>query len=654
MISSKSGQLLAIGIACASAFGIYAFSKYQNHSAVSQKEKEFEVVQTLNEAENLLKKSHPLQALKLLSSKSEESHEYPLLELRLKNLTMASVESIGEDALLFRLASIDPSLIKDNEDLSVRVAAYALSQYDLNSYHSISKEWLAKGTTSDWRLLEADAYAFNGNPDKAIALLESAPLQGDREVKRLVRLALLNENEHPKISWEYLSKALALAPEQSDLHLYRAEILESTGKNNLAAIEYKTAVGKTPSNPFYKEELIDFYIRNQQLPEAVKLLQSSLKSHASDKLWLRAVFLSKVFQPSKIELANESIPEAVTTPFLRYLLALPPTEFWNDFLLTSQPSVEKIAEQIPEAQWLNLFEQLKLGFDTAAYETLLNHPEMAELNYPLYSSLQKAIAFRHPHLHLPYPKVSEKSQIGHPVFAILNSPEIPKSYTALLEGRDSYAALVMASGWYEAALNLQNWYPGKSLSFVEISTEYPRWVAFGFAKALMANRTPEEALAFIKMQSLTPQLSLLAGELSLQLKQYQAAEKVLSPFSKATNPLGVKAALLLSQVHNQKGNFFQARDVITNNSELQKSIAGKEMLARLELTHGDPYLAEKMYEAIGEESTEAKSFFAKKAFKIGDYNKAYKITKMLADQYPDREDLKHQLNQIAQAAAGRS
>jgi hypothetical protein len=649
MIPYKSGQLLALVIAGACGISAFTFYQYEVQKEKNQHQQALEVNQALSAAEDFLKHTHPLRAAQILNESKPLIEAHSDAEKKWKELIVASALALQDDKQLFSLWLEDPTLLVNNEELSLKAASYALSNNDLDNYHRLSEKWIKDGNNQKWTLLQADAHAVKGDPEKALILLSAAPLQDDLEVERLIRLALLNQNEHPKVSWDYLLKALALSPNLADVHLYRAQLLEGSNRSDLAALEYKEALAKNQTNPLLREELVDFYFRRQELNEAVDVLQSALKSQSSDKLWMRAIFLSKVFQPSKVALANEHLPSGTATPFIRYLLAIPPTEFWNEALLTSQPAVEKMAADISEANWLQVFEQLKVGNDAQALNILQAHPEMAILNPPLYEGLQKAIVVHHPYLNTSI-VTTPGTNSGHPVFAALSTPELTKEYKALLASKESYAALALASGWFEAALNLQEWYPGKPISFAAISPELPRWVAYGFAKALVANRSNEEALSFINSQPTNPQLSLLSGELNLKLRQYAAAEKALSPYAKVPSALGAKSALLLSHVYSALGKFMPARQAILDNKELANSIPAKEALARLELIFGDPDLAERMYASIGESSTEAKSFFAKKAFKAGDYKTAYKLTKLLAEQFPERQDLKAQLNQITQAA----
>lgn len=648
MTPFKSAQLFAVLIACASGFGVFAFTKYHAQEEKEQKEQELQLSKVLKAAEGYLHHAHPLAAMQTLNEHKQNLQSSPLQD-QWKKLTLESSIALQDDQMLFELWASDPSLLSEDEETSLQLASYLLANQDLNNYDKLTEKWLHKGRSQEWVLLEADAYAIKGLPEKAIAILETAPLKGEQESMRLVRLALLNSKEHPKIAWNYLTEALKTEPKLADLNLYRAKILEGTGRLDLAVLEYNQAVSKNSNNPFYQEELVDFYLNQRNFKAAFDTLQTAVKSPASDKLWLKTVFLNKVYKPSKLYLADEALPEGSKTPFVRYLLAIPPTEFWDESLLSSQASIEQISTQIPEAQWLKTFEYLKLGNGALALETLNQNPEMATLNPSLYQGLKKAIVLHHPYL-----KTENSEELvvenAHPIFGILFSEKIPKEYIGFLTSHEVYPALTLASGWYEAALNLHGWIPNKPASFGALSQESPRWVAYGFTKALIANRSNEEALAFLNKQSPSPQLSLLSAELNIKLNNYVEAEKALRPYVKNASPIGIKSALLLSQIYSNKGQYPLAEQVLLDNSELANSIAGKEAFARIELAQGNVDEAERIYSTLSDKSVEAKSFFAKKAFQARDYKTAYKLTRVLAEQFPDRADLKAQLTQIAKAA----
>lgn len=651
MISKKTGELLPFVLIAACGIGAFAFYQYEVHTKLNREVRLQNSASALNDAEEHLKRGHPGHALDLLNqyAPTEES----TLEPRWKKLVLKSAAALHDDPLLLSLWNQDPALFKDQENLTLRIAAYAISQNDLKTYRDIDASWKQKGRSKEWIILYADALLLQDRAQEAFGLLEHSTFEGDLESERLIRLALLNEKEHPEIAWNYLLKALAKNPERADLRLYRAQLLESSDHPELAKAEYTAAYTTNSQDPFYKEELIDYYLRHQKMKQASDFLQATLKSQTSDKLWLRALFLNKVYQPSKLNLAAASLPSGLNTPFVRYLLAIPETEFWDESLLTTQPAVERIAEKIPEAGWLRVFEDLKIGNEANALDVLVNNPDMAELNPALYKGLQQLILFQHPYLKQQPPSPAALNASEHPVFRALSEQEIPKEYQALLSSKEAYAILALASGWYEAALNLQHWYPNKPQYFTKLPPELPRWVVYGFAQALAQNRPSDDALHFIHKQTMTPQLAVLAGELYLHRGDLDIAEKILQPYAMTHSLIGEKSALLLSQIYIKKGQPNQARLVISNQPALANSTTGKESLARLELLQGNPGQAEKIYSALADVSSEAKSFLAKKAYQAGDYKTAYRLTKLLAEQFPEKTELKTQLRQISEAATKR-
>lgn len=638
---SKNTKLIAMLAACASAFGIFAYRGSTQEQTTHQDQKQ-ELVQILKRAEDL-QQSHPLQALTLLNENKEKFTSYPRLYLKWKKLALTSARSIGNTAWLFALWQEEPTLFEDKEILSMKLAEYALSQKDLTSFNQIFKEWETKKTSSEWVLLEADAYALTGNSDQALQLLSSSSFKGNQEIKRLLRLALLSDKDHPKVAWDYLLQALIIDPNSPEIRFYRAKLLENAKRPDLAALEYKEASLKG-DDPFFTEELANFYFNQGKYQELADLLQLTEIDQGSDSLALSAIFLSKVYKPN--QKLHDALALRPLNPLLRYLLSLSSNEFWNDKKSENEGIV---ATDMPEILWLQVFEKLKLGSDRAAFETLVSHPEMSQLNPSLYEGLKKGIAIHHPDLKKETGTYHLPQEGMHPLFSILAEQELPKQYQNLMESNQSYAALTLASGWVEAALDLQKWYPESHPTFSQLSSQFPQWVVRNFAQGLAANRSASVALDFIHKQKLTPKLALLSAELNLNEGNYSEAENMLLPLAKTSS----QAALLLASLYHEQNQFIPARTAILNNPTLASSSSGKAMLARLELSYGDHHLAEKMYQEIADISTEAKSYFAKKAYQMGDYKTAYTLTRELADQFPDRQDLKSQLRKIRETAASK-
>jgi predicted Zn-dependent protease len=74
----------------------------------------------------------------------------------------------------------------------------------------------------------------------------------------------------------------------------------------------------------------------------------------------------------------------------------------------------------------------------------------------------------------------------------------------------------------------------------------------------------------------------------------------------------------------------------------------QEMNARVALQEGNQKLAEKIYETIADNSFEAKSYLARKAFRERDFSKAQLLTEEMLKKYPDNQLLLENLKKIQQ------
>lgn len=641
----KNSLFIALG---ASLFvGVCALWFYQAHSSNQQealRAKQEQLGQSLKVAEGFLNRSHPLRALEILREEEPAVAQSPNYKYQWAILVLRAAKDLGDDRLLDVIYTSFPELIKQNEDLSYRLSVRFLVKGDKINYEILKQTWApVSQKPNQWLLLESDALALNGEADKALQLLKSRPLMGDDESLRLFKMALLSEKEHPKIAWEYLSQALKQNPSSSDLHYYRAKLLQETPHHNLAPFELKHAIENDPSDPLYREDLAEYYFSHHQYSQAHDLLQSSLAPPSTDKIWLEALFLSKTFKPISFTQAYTVQPRGELMPFVRYLLSLPQNQAWNTSLLKNQLSIQEIAKNIPEGEWLEVLGTLQEGSDIEAFKILASHPEMANIHPELYNSLQKAIAYKYPHLSLEphFAKNLEPSKPTHPIFKQIFESSYPKDLENLLTSNESYAALFLAAGWYEASLSLHKM--GK------IPTDFPRWVSYGFTKAYENNRGIESALQFAEKQPPTAQLSFLIGELSLKTGKNEEAISQLTPLVSQNTELGSKATALLTNLYIQEQNFEKASVTALGNNIYANSLEGKEKLAFIQLKMGHVDEAEKIYKTIVHKSATAKSFLATQAYQAKNYPLAYSLTSQLIKEYPEQKDLKARLALISEA-----
>lgn len=638
-MNKKQSQIIAL--LAAIALGTFTFWSYveREDSKKQQAANAHELyLQKLQIAEGLIYRKHPLNALNLLKENVPGNDQTPSEQARWLELTLKAAEGLENQKLLVEIYELNPSLFLEKEPLALKAAAYYLQKNDFLSFDRLKNDFLAQPKYSpEWDLLTADALALQGQSDKAQSHLSALKLQGAYETDRLLRLALLAENEHPKVAFERLTDALRVSPQRTDLHYFRAKLLQNSGHQDLALKEIEQALKLSPETPFYREELIDAYVEKGQWQQAYAALQSFYLPPSSGKIWLSALFLDKIYKPFATHFDNRPLPEDQFTPLMRYLLTVGRENYWNEPLAASQPAVKQLANQTSKALWLELLNDIHIGHEKNALALLEAHPEMAQVQPALYEGLKQTLAFR---LRTPYSESLSNAQ-SHPLFAQLNAPPYSKELEKLLASDEAFTALLLASGWNEAAI--------REHRLTSFPQEFPKWVAFSFTQALNENRSTKDALQFAYAQPETPQLSLLIGTLEIKDGNKEKGAALLSSLASKPTDIGNKAAKVLADYQMQKKAWTDAFNTINLNQAFAGSLEGKERLAKIQLQRGKIAEAQEIYQSILDQSSEAKSFFAAKYFKQKDYQQALNLTRDLLKQFPYREDLKEQLAMIEKA-----
>lgn len=643
-MNKKQSQVVALLAAIAlGTFTFWSYAERQDDKLQQVADAHELYLQKLQVAEGLIYRKHPQNALNLLKANVPGSEQTASEQARWLDLTLKAAEGLENQKLLVEIYELNPSLFVSKEPLALKVAAYYLQKNDFLSFDQLKNNFqLQPKSSPEWELLTADALALQGKSDKAQAHLDSLKLQGAQETDRLLRLALLAENEHPKVAFEKLTEALKVSPQRSDLHYFRAKLLQNSGHEDLALKEIEQALKVSPETAFYREELIDAYVEKGQWQQAYLALQSFFLPPSSGKIWLSALFLDKVYKPFATHFDNRPLPEDQFTPLMRYLLTVGRENYWNEALAASQPAVKQLANQTPKALWLELLNDLNIGHEKDALTLLEAHPEIASIHPLLFSGLKQTLAFR---LRAPLVETSSNAK-SHPLFAQLNNPPFSKELEKLLASDEAFTALLLAAGWNEAAI--------REHKLALLPQEFPKWVAFSFTQALNENRGTEAALQFATAQPETPQLSLLIGTLELKSRNKEKGAALLGSLASKPTDIGAKAAKALSDYQIQKKAWTDAFNTINLNAAFAQSLEGKERLAKIQLNRGKVSEAQDIYQSIIDQSSEAKSFFAAKYFKQKDYPRAAHLTRQLLKQFPYRDDLKQQLAQIEKAQSAPS
>lgn len=568
-------------------------------------------------------------------------------------------ESHDEIILLYEYF---PDAFDYKEFASLAVAKAMLADGQNVAYKKIRQNWKGhEREPEQWLFLDAEVLINEGSQDEAASLLASKTFKGDAETERLVRLALLHLVDNPKLSWKYLSEASLKDPDNPTLNTFKANLLESANKRDMALTEYIAAVQKDPDNPHLREELADFYLRTEQFPSALKLLQDSLAAPSLDSIWLKTIFWNRVILPIKYDWETRNIPQGDLKPFIEYLLALPPGIFWNTESFERLPRAESYLTSQQEAFWLRLLMMLKNNkeqealvllnqnpFQTVSWMPQIEKNLKAVLTYRLAKQQQEALSpntpshsFEYKSLasdHTPQQFLNDLNTLAKVPPSQITTAEISNNLQDLLLSKEIYSTLFLAGGWDEAALQLH------SLSV--IPTSFPQWISHDLTQALDRNRGKSQALQFALKQHPNPELSLLTAELALTLKQQDIAIDKLQSIYKQNDSIGINAAKQLSKIYIDQNDFNAAKDVILSQPNLANELSSKEILARIALQTGDVITANKLYLTLEKQSSEAKSFLARKAFSDKDWKRAKALTEDLIKLHPENNILKENLHKI--------
>lgn len=618
----------------------------------------------LEKAKELLNQSKPEAALAIIHQYSEAIDNKTETGKEWLDLLIRASEATLNLQQLLILYDYYPKAFESHEKASLLVADAYLVQGRGKDYQALRDVWKGREAKPEtWFVLDADKLLLDAKRKEAIDLLNSKSFPGKSDTPRLIRLALLNVFENPKQAWDYLNLAYNKDPENPEILSYRAKLLETVGKNNLALIEYLAAIQTDPKNLYLRDQLAEFYLRNKQYPFALQVWSESLKPPSLDFIWLKAIFWNKVAKPLQFDWKSVPVPNGRLKPLIEYLLKLKPGQFWDTSSFEKLEHYQEFLKTEQATFWLRLLEALKQNKEKEASDLLEYNPfRGVSWNVNLEEALKKILLYRmtakftseteHPFAieeMNPPPSAAlspnkpllfsqldylARSQTGNKKEGIA----IPADLKELLKGPDAYAAAFLATGWNEAALQLN------SLSI--IPKTYPEWFSYELTQAFSQNRGIPAAIEFATMQNQTKPMSLLIGELLLANGNAEAALDHLTSLAKDDNDIGIRAAWLVSLIDIDRGQYNEAKEAIQAHPKLVESVLGKETLARIALLEGNNDKAYKLYREIEKVSAEAKSYLARKAFLEKDWKTAHELTEELLREYPTNTLLQENLKKI--------
>ncbi len=419
----------------------------------------------------LIRENHAKEALKIIKQYKEDMEAETPEGQRWLALFIDASETIPDPLQLTILYEHSPQNFLVNEKASLLVAEQYIKTGQGDKYAALRAGWRNREDRSElWFVLDADRLVLEGKQPEAIAYLQSQEFNDSADAARLMRLGLLTLLTDPKESWKYFNAASKKDPDNSDLHIYKAKLLEAADKQDLAAAEYVTALQNDQKNPLIKNDAAEFYIRNGQYDKAIEIVTEGLPAPSSDALWIKALFWNKVLMPIKFNWAQHTPPTGFLQPLVNYLLVLNANQFWNDELYKNVANGHQYLQTQQATYWLRLLQALKEGQEKNAITLIENNPfqnnswhpalELALLrilNYRQNGTLQLSA------LETPMKRMAtKKSSITHyspDLYKKIeelagNSTTISPDFAESLKSKEAIARAFLAAGWLEASSKL--------------------------------------------------------------------------------------------------------------------------------------------------------------------------------------------------------
>ncbi len=197
------------------------------HSVSPQEEAE-----DLAKAKQLMKESKPNEALQIIDkynykfARTDDPQAQEWLQLYLDAVIKA-----GDLQRLIYLWETVPNKVLANETASAGLADILLRALKLEDYNKVRSKWQGHETQPEiWFVLDADKTLLKDGRQAAINFLNKQSFEGKKDVGRLIRLALLEVQDNPRVSWEYLTDAYNRDPNNVNVRSYRARLLEAVDK----------------------------------------------------------------------------------------------------------------------------------------------------------------------------------------------------------------------------------------------------------------------------------------------------------------------------------------------------------------------------------------------------------------------------------------
>lgn len=475
-----------------------------------------------------------------------------------------------------------PNSLDYHENASLLVAESLIMEGQNDAYAALRDGWIGREVSKNKWALLDADHLLLQGEYQKGSKLLETKLKGKDEISRLIRLSLLHVMENPEKALGYLEEARLNDPSDVDVFLYETKLLEKLGNYEKANEIYEIALKNNSQSVFMHDQFAHFLVRQGDVQEAIKM-------------WKKAL---------NIPSAKEDMLQADSWLALNFF-----DKVVNGKKHTASPYAFINTSKKPLINYFSSLNQ-DLFVDEKTFLNLSMKEKYFEEEQTVYwFSLLDALS---------------KNEKEKALNLILNTPFKQVSFNPNLE----FALL--------QALNIQ--LTGEKLNIKLVNS--PK-ITHPFLESVVKNEfLEEEEEALLRSEEAFAALSLAAGFTDAALRLHHL-EIIPSNFPEWFTYEMTKT--MREKLGDEAALKFALKQTVQNTQFFHLI---QEMNARVALNIGNIELAEKIYESLSESSMEAKSYFARKAFKDRNFLIAEKLTEELLAAYPNNTRLLDNLKKI--------
>jgi len=291
----------------------------------------------------------------------------PQSRRELIDLECTLLENVGDGASMVAVLDADSNAVYAREQASLLAGRALLTLDDPDRYEIARDHWREdNGFERRWQELDVDALLIRGENEGVESALLSQTFATKEDAGLLARLGLAALSNDPERAATFVNKAVALNPQNAEVHLATAQVLEHAADWGGAEQSLATALELSPRDPAIRLAAGGYFRRRGAYDKALGVWAAGLARPSNPDIWLQTLFWQKVARPNSIPLSGIARPDGGLRPLVDFMESLSDDEFWNPTRFDEIGSARPDLAARQEVFWLSLLEALRNRNEEAA------------------------------------------------------------------------------------------------------------------------------------------------------------------------------------------------------------------------------------------------------------------------------------------------